>query len=74
MQADNLSLRKNEAQTVSCSHKTDQDCENQGGQPSTGRREVPGSIGELEDDLVLQVIDLAQPAVIGYVVSIHERL
>lgn len=34
---------------------------------------TPGSIGKLEDDLVLQIIDLSQPAVIGYVVTIHER-
>jgi len=41
---------------------------------SRQQRHVPGSIGKLEDDLVLQIIDLAQPAVIGYVVTIHERL
>lgn len=43
-------------------------------QGSLLQQEVPGSIGKLEDDLVLQIIDLAQPAVIGYVVTIHERL
>lgn len=41
---------------------------------SIQQEEVPGSIGKLEDDLVLQIIDLAQPAVIGYVVTIHEGL
>lgn len=41
---------------------------------SLQQKEVPGSIGKLEDYLVLQIIDLAQPAVIGYVVTIHERL
>lgn len=41
---------------------------------SIQQKEVPGSIGKLEDDLVLQIIDLAQPAVIGYVVTIHEGL
>ena len=35
---------------------------------------VPGAIGQLQDDLVLQVVDLPQPAVIGYVVPVHEGL
>lgn len=35
---------------------------------------VPGTIGQLQDDLVLQVVDLPQPAVIGNVVPVHEGL
>lgn len=35
---------------------------------------VPGTIGQLQDDLVLQVVDLPQPAVIGDVVPVHEGL
>lgn len=63
-----------EGQTVSSSPNIDQHGDSQQGQSSTARWVVPGSIGKLEDDLVLQVVDLAQPAVIGYVVTIHERL
>lgn len=35
---------------------------------------VPGTIGQFQDDLVLQVVDLPQPAVIGYIVPVHEGL
>lgn len=35
---------------------------------------LPGTVGQLQNDLVLQVIDLPQPAVIGDVVPIHEGL
>lgn len=71
-QADNLAVCEWEAQPFSSSLKTDQGHETQG--DSLQQKQVPGSIGKLEDDLVLQIIDLAQPAVIGYVVTIHEGL
>lgn len=35
---------------------------------------LPGSIGELEDDVISQVVHFPQPEVIGNVVSVHKRL
>lgn len=35
---------------------------------------APGTVGEFENNLVLEVVDFAQPAVIGDVVPVHEGL
>lgn len=35
---------------------------------------LPGSIGQLEDDVIGQVVHFPQPEVIGDVVAVHERL
>lgn len=39
-----------------------------------GGETAPGAVGQFQDDLVLQVVDLAQPAVVGDVVPVHEGL
>lgn len=35
---------------------------------------LPGSIGQLEDDVIGQVVHFPQPEVVGDVVAVHERL
>lgn len=39
-----------------------------------GAGSLPGSIGELEDDVIGQIIDFTQPEVISDVVAVHKRL
>lgn len=40
----------------------------------TNTHSLPGSIGELEDDVISQVVHFPQPEVIGNVVAVHKRL
>lgn len=44
------------------------------GQNVTQSHTVPGSVGELEDDVIGQVVHLPQPEVVGNVVTVHEGL
>lgn len=35
---------------------------------------LPGTVGELEDDVISQVVHFPQPEVVGDVVAVHKRL
>lgn len=39
-----------------------------------GASSLPGSVRQLEDDVIGQVVHLPQPELIGDVVTVHERL